>query len=58
MDEVDADAGEFGVGGPGAGGAVGGQFEELVGDVVDDEVGGVLSAVVGDLMIWCTPLTR
>lgn len=50
VDEVDADAGEFGVRGPCAGGAVGGEFEELVGDVVDDEVGGVLPVVVGVLV--------
>ncbi|MCM3300399.1 hypothetical protein M4D73_19475 [Streptomyces pseudogriseolus] len=49
VDEVDADAGNFGVGGPGSGGAVSGEFEELVGDVVDDEVGGVLPIVMGVL---------
>ncbi|WP_217235570.1 hypothetical protein [Streptomyces sp. AC555_RSS877] len=49
VDEVDADAGEFGVWGPGSGGAVGRQLEELVADVVDDEVGGVLPVIVGVL---------
>lgn len=49
VDEVDAGAGEFGVWGPGSGGAVGRQLEELVADVVDDEVGGVLPVIVGVL---------